>query len=274
MINLNIIEPPEELHPFVRKFFLIQSRGKTKHLQKNVANPFTHLSFIPSKPPNPIIDDKILPIVDKLFLIGPITTEKVFIEYSGKIDQLALEFTSTGFYSLFHVSPASFTNNILPIKEVLSKNGYQNFVNDLNEKRNNSHYQKVIENFLIEKSKNSLPINDYVERALELIEYHHGYIPITSLAEELDISERQLRRKFKEVVGIPPKTYCKILNSHYIISCIKEKDYKSIQDLAHRSNFYDVAHFCNRFKKIMGFSPTEFINSDLVDISKKLYNLK
>lgn len=55
---------------------------------------------------------------------------------------------------------------------------------------------------------------------------------------------------------------------------MQKKDYKSIQDLAYRSNFYDMAHFCNRFKKIMGFKPTEFIDSELVNISKNLYNQK
>ena len=82
------------------------------------------------------------------------------------------------------------------------------------------------------------------------------------MIKEIGISERQFDRKFREVVGISPKCYSKILQLHFTINLMRSKNYSSIQEIAYQAEFYDIAHFTHRFKELTGFTPNEFIKSD------------
>lgn len=273
MVNLTISSPPEELSKYIRKILFIKSNGNSEHLQKVISNPFVYLSFIPNNPPLPIVGNQNLPIDQNIYFTGPILKEDVVLKYCGKIEHLFYEFSALGFYSLFHTSPSRFTNKLLPFSKIVETKNYETLQSKLSDAKNISQQKNLIEEYLLELSKNSLPVFDYIEVALEIIEEHNGYIPVNRIIEQVNISERQLRRKFKQIIGLSPKTYCNVLSSHYIITCMQTKDYKSIQELALSSEYYDVAHFCNRFKKIMGVKPTEFINSNIVDFSKRIYRV-
>jgi len=274
MINLTLSTPPKELSKHIRKIFYIESRGETKHLQKVIPNPFPNFSFFPKLVPIPNVNNKIEPIVKKLNFSGPIIDKDVVLEYFGKIDHLVYEFTASGFYSLFHRSPSKIIDELSPFGNIISSKICRRLEKELSVVNEISQQKKIIEEFLIERSKLSLPVCKYVAKALEIANNHKGYISVNSLADQVNIGPRQLRRKFKEIVGLSPKTYCEVLQVHYIITFIQMKDYKSIQDIANNSDFFDLAHFCRTFKKIMHFQPTEFINSKIVDFSKSIYTIK
>jgi len=121
---------------------------------------------------------------------------------------------------------------------------------------------KLLEEFFFELLHIALPFSDYIEKALQIIEEHNGSIHINDLIKEVGISERQFNRKFREVVGITPKCYSKILQLHYVINLMHSKNYASVQELAYQAEFYDLAHFTHRFKELTGFTPNEFIKSD------------
>lgn len=274
MINLTLCVPPKELSRYIRKIFFIESRDSTKHLQKVIPNPFPNFSFFSELVPIPNVNNKIEPIIQKLNFSGAIVNKDVVLEYYGKIDHLVYEFTASGFYSLFHTSPSKIIDQLIPFSNIISNEICGRLEHELTTVKEISQQKKIIEEFLIERSKFSLPVCKFVEKALEIANKHKGYISVNSLADQVNISPRQLRRKFKEIVGLSPKTYSEILQTHYIITYIQMKDYKSIQDIANNSDFFDLAHFCHTFKKIMRYQPTEFINSEIVDFSKSICTIK
>lgn len=274
MINLIISKPSPKLAKFVRRIFFVKLNEKQKHRQKVISNPFVYLSFVPNKPPIAIVGKKKDPILHKLYFTGPIKSEEVILEYSGKIEHLFFEFTPAGFYSLFHTSPKLFIDQLLPLNGVISVPEYNELLNKVALVNKIESKQKVIEEFLLGRAKNSHLIPNYISDALDIIEENNGYIPVERIVKKLKISDRQFRRKFNQVIGLSPKVYCEILNAHFIITNMQQKNYKSIQDLANNSHYYDLAHFCNRFKKIMGFKPTEFMNSNMLDFSKSMYGTK
>lgn len=274
MVNLTISSPLMELSKYIRKILYVKSNGNSEHLQKVISNPFVYLSFIPNNPPLPIVGNQHLPIDQNIYFTGPILKKDVILKYNGKIDHLFYEFSALGFYSLFHTSPSGFINNLLPFNKTVAPSIYETLQSKLSEANNISQQKIIIENLLLDLSKNSLPVYEYIKVALNIIEKHNGYIPVNQIVEQVNISERQLRRKFKEITGLSTKTYCEVLSSHYIITCMQKNDYKSIQELALSSKYYDLAHFCNRFKKTIGFNPTDFINSDIVDFSKRIYTIE
>jgi len=274
MINLTLCVPPKELSRYIRKIFFIESRDSTKHFQKVIPNPFPNFSFFSDLVPIPNVNNKIEPIIQKLNFSGPIVYKDIVLEYFGKIDHLVYEFTASGFYSLFHISPSNIIDDLIPFSNIISNEIRGRLEHELTTVKEISQQKKIIEEFLIERSKHSLPVCKYIEKALEIAEKHQGYISVNSLAKQVNISARQLRRKFKEIVGLSPKMYCEILNVHYSITYMQTKNFSSIQDISNSTDFFDLAHFCHTFKKIMKSKPTEFINSEIDDFSKSICTIK
>ena len=122
--------------------------------------------------------------------------------------------------------------------------------------------REIIEKWLLEKSYRSSAYCEYIDKAVNILEKNHGDIAIADLSTKIFVSERQFDRRFREMVGISPKHFSKIVQLHYVINLMQKKEYGSIQDLCYKANYYDASSFSNRFKDLTGFSPKEFINSE------------
>ena len=79
------------------------------------------------------------------------------------------------------------------------------------------------------------------------------------LSEAIGISKYHLIRKFKEQMGITPYQF-------YIGERVKKirqglLSKSSLSDLAFELGFSDQSHLCNIFKKYVGISPLQYVNS-------------
>ena len=171
-------------------------------------------------------------------------------------------FTAFGFYYLFHKSPTPLLNALYSLDKFSPVEINEKLEKELKSSKNVEQQIKAIEKFLLEKTFKALPDNNYINKSIELIEENNGNIHIKNIADQINISEKQIERKFREVVGITPKQYSKIVQLHYVINLMNLKNYSSFQDIAFFADYYDLSHFSHRFKELTGFSPTEFINSD------------
>ena len=123
----------------------------------------------------------------------------------------------------------------------------------------------------MELSYKALPFIDYIEESIKLIDKHFGNITVSDVVTKIRRGKRQFDRKFHDVVGVSPKYYAKIVQLYHVLNVICSKNYSSIQELAFKGEFYDLPHFVNAFKKLTGFTPSEFIKSDK-HIALKYFN--
>jgi len=85
-----------------------------------------------------------------------------------------------------------------------------------------------------------------------------GRISIAELSQDLGQSDRWLRQKFSERLGIGPKTFASIVRFQ---TCFKAllRDKKSFLESGQFYDFYyDQAHFIKEFKRFMGHSPARY----------------
>ena len=83
-----------------------------------------------------------------------------------------------------------------------------------------------------------------------------------TLADQLHISGRQLRRKFQHHVGLTPKQYSNIVRFHVANRLLKQRPEMTLTDVAHHSGYFDLAHFTNAIQEISGISPTDMLRFD------------
>nr|WP_305888841.1 helix-turn-helix transcriptional regulator [Parvularcula maris] len=103
---------------------------------------------------------------------------------------------------------------------------------------------------------------DAVRLALSRLEASQGTARIDEVAEEAGISERHLSRTFGRIVGIPPRTYRRIVQMNCLAAAVQDGRPEVLARLAQDAGFYDQAHFARAVKAFFAMPPKEFIASE------------
>ena len=76
----------------------------------------------------------------------------------------------------------------------------------------------------------------------------------------LQVSERQLERKFRENIGISPKKFSNVIRLQFFLKLFRTKPpQKSLTEIGYESGYYDQAHLIREFRKSVGLSPGQYI---------------
>jgi transcriptional regulator GlxA family with amidase domain len=81
---------------------------------------------------------------------------------------------------------------------------------------------------------------------------------IGELSRELNISERQLRRRFEQAIGYGPKTFGRVLRFRTFLDLVEEHGYPLAQAAA-EAGYSDQAHLTRECKDLSGLPPTELL---------------
>ncbi len=80
---------------------------------------------------------------------------------------------------------------------------------------------------------------------------------VSELARSIHISESYLRRVFTDKAGISPKR--RLMNMRIgLAKKLLEETSDSVGDIAERSGFSGVYHFCRAFREAVGVTPTDY----------------
>ncbi len=83
----------------------------------------------------------------------------------------------------------------------------------------------------------------------------HGRTPIREIAASLSISERQLRRRFRDAVGCSPKDYARRLRVAEAAILADAEPNPNWAFIAAETGFHDQAHMITTFKALSGLTP-------------------
>lgn len=249
----------QELKPFIKKISIFRSESDISFTQKLTPSPYTYISYNHKDIPISVFQKKRLKPESRLMIAG-IKTEEIYVRYEGKLLQILFEFTACGFFYLLHQSPVRYKNNLFELNNIFSSQEIADLNNKLSKTDDIYEHILLIENLLMSKICDAKIPNLYLEKSIDLIEKNHGMLHIKDIAEQVEVCERQLNRKFKEVVGISPKRFSKILQLHYLIYLIHRNNFP-VQEIVFEGSFYDRPHLTHTFKELTGMTPVEFINS-------------
>ena len=78
---------------------------------------------------------------------------------------------------------------------------------------------------------------------------------VNVVAVDLGVSERHLRRVFRENIGVSPKTFAKLARFHRALAVAREDVHASWASIAAEAGYYDQAHLIAEFRAMVGVSP-------------------
>jgi AraC-like DNA-binding protein len=93
----------------------------------------------------------------------------------------------------------------------------------------------------------------------------HGAVPIAGLAGELGWSRRHFGARFREHVGLAPKTTARVLRFRRAVELLERDDGARLAEIAQDCGYYDQAHLNRDFRALAGSSPLDHLGRRLPD---------
>jgi len=83
---------------------------------------------------------------------------------------------------------------------------------------------------------------------------------VSTVAADLGVSERHLRRVFRDAVGVSPKEFAKLVRFDRAISAAHADVRASWASIAAATGYYDQAHLIGEFHSICGVTPRALLS--------------
>jgi AraC-like DNA-binding protein len=93
--------------------------------------------------------------------------------------------------------------------------------------------------------------------ALDVLRRTSGRLPCERVAAHLGLSDRHLRRQVHDSMGVPPKTYARILRFVGAMVLADRAERPHWTDVALQSGYYDQSHLIRECVTLTGSSPSE-----------------
>jgi len=197
----------------------------------------------------------------RLNLAGQVFDMESKIEIDGTFGQIGFVLYPSATYYLFHKKGDFFLNKWCTFEETQLE-GISTLHKDLSRCTTAIERVPILLNFLNGLAENRLPAVPWLDEALGEILGKNGVVGQEELAKNAGISLRHFRRKFKEIIGVPPKYFCKVIQLNTIFELIKAEDEIMLHHIALDCGYYDQAHFINDFRKLIGDSPSGFLKGE------------
>ena len=249
---------PTALKPFILAVVQGDSLSNINITYPVHANGFPLLINVYGDMPKLHLDNHIVQPTSRINLAGQVIYPYPNIEIDGRFGQIGFVLQPSALYYLFHKPGSYFLNQWRSIEEI-SPLPTGDLVAELDTIELPGNRIAVLFAFFERLAKQrSAPI-EWLDRAIFQILRKDGIIGQADIANRVDISLRHFRRKFKEVVGVSPKYFSKVIQINTIFELHSTSNTEKLHHLALDCGYYDQAHFINDFNRFIGKSPAQFL---------------
>lgn len=172
---------------------------------------------------------------------------------------LVLRFKPSSFYSIFHVSPASFVSAPVCSFEDLVDENWRQVIDEMYNQDDLYARAAMIKKAVLNSKKSSyLPA--LLETAIAHIDRRRGNTTVSDLLTAIGgkVNQKWLQRNFIRYIGMPPKKYISLQRFIYTYGRYGTDTSSDLLDIAVLSGYYDYNHFLKDFKQYMGIAPSKY----------------
>ena len=119
----------------------------------------------------------------------------------------------------------------------------------------------IIQQYLLKQLAKQKERDRTIEHWLWQVNFFKGQLTVAELSRKVNISERQLGRRFNHSIGLSPKEFTRVNRFIHSLTHLKKYPSISLTEVAYESGYYDQAHFIHDCKKYTGLTPGELTTS-------------
>lgn len=143
----------------------------------------------------------------------------------------------------------------LPLDDLILSSQMDMVTSQLADTRTDAQRIAIVETFLLSRLSQTRS-DELVRLAVHWIRQANGNLKIQALAAKLCISQGQLEKRFRKVVGASPKKFASLVR----LSSLTEggAGQSNLLGRALDAGYFDQAHFIKDFKSFTGSTPEQF----------------
>lgn len=252
---------PEKLQGFVAAFILGETKEPGHFNIPIFPTGFPLLVHIYGDKPTFSIDGEPYQTRSRLVVAGQICNAHINFELKGIFGQVGVILYPTALYYLFHKAGENF-NNMWTDFENASPVASSKLTLELKDCSSITQRISLLLNFLEHLADKRLPAIDWLENSVLKIFSEGGKIGQNELIENSGVSSRHFRRVFKKAIGVSPKYFCKVIQLNTVFELLNNSETEKMHHLALECGYFDQAHFIHDFQRMIGVSPTHFLNGE------------
>ena len=184
------------------------------------------------------------------------------VEHDGFQHGIEVRLTPLGAHALFGVPMDELTNRVVELDDLLGR-GAGELVGRLWDLPGWEPRFRLLDQLIGSRVEARRPASYELFWAWGRLRASHGKLSVGGLARDLGWSHRRLIARFREQIGMPPKTVARVLRFERVAGLLMHETAPSLADVALECDYYDQAHFNRDFRDFAGTTPTAFVAARL-----------
>jgi AraC-like DNA-binding protein len=183
----------------------------------------------------------------------------IWIRPEGESGIVAVKFLPCVFWQLFGVNMKMLTNESINAEDVLGT-AIAELSQRVSESKTSRERIFWIEKFLLNQ-RSTRDADHFVTQVADEIVVRKGEVSIQGIANKHQVSERQLQRRFNEIVGVSPKRFARIMRYKNVCSMLGDSSL-TLTDAVYLAGYFDQPHFNKDFTEFTGENPNQFLSHE------------
>jgi AraC-like DNA-binding protein len=183
----------------------------------------------------------------------------LLIAPTGRVRLLGVRFWPGGAYPFLKLPQDEIAGQVIALDDIWG-NVCSRLQSRIADAASPDEAAKQVEAILLKRFDQFRRHDEGVLTATDLILRAGGRLSIRNLSDTMGINSRTLDRRFKTVVGLPPKALSRIVRFQQVFRMIQPNGATDWARLALDLGYYDQPHFIREFKAFTGKEPTAYFS--------------
>ena len=180
------------------------------------------------------------------------------VEHDGSQEGVEVRLTPLGAHAVFGVPMHELTNRVVALDALLGKQADE-LIARMWEQRDWERRFALLDRAIAARVARAREHSPGVAWAWGRLHATHGRVRVRALADELGWSHRRLIARFREQVGMPPKTVARVLRFDRVARLLLDAEAPGLAEVAYECGYYDQAHLNRDFRDFAGTTPSDYV---------------
>jgi AraC-like DNA-binding protein len=179
-----------------------------------------------------------------------------FVHATGRASCIQVDLTPMGAHAFLGLPMHELSNLVVDLDDVLPA-GAHGLRDRLSDEPTWEARFSLLDDLFVARLAESKPPTPEIVWAWQALVRSSGDVRIGAIADRLGRSRRHLIARFREQIGLPPKTVARILRFRRAVAGLQRDRAVGLADLAHECGYFDQAHLNRDFRAFAGMTPRE-----------------